>query len=223
MRSLFTASVVVCAFCTLALKAELVILGGGDLLKVEDYEVQDDRILLELAAGGRMTLPLSRVSHIVDDEIGGEEPVATPGFKIGFEESQPVPDAPYGSLIHATARRHSLNPDLVTAMIRQESAFDAGAISPRGARGLMQLMPDTALRFGVAADDLHDPEKNLEAGVRYLSWLTRRFDGDLDRVLAAFNAGEGTVDRYQGVPPYRETREYVRRINAALGVSPSDV
>jgi soluble lytic murein transglycosylase-like protein len=112
-----------------------------------------------------------------------------------------------------------MNPRLVAAMVRCESAFDPYATSPRGAQGLMQLMPATAERFGVAPVELHDPARNLEAGVRYLRWLADRFDNDLPKVLAAFNSGEGTVDRYSGVPPYRETQDYVRRVYAQLGLS----
>jgi soluble lytic murein transglycosylase-like protein len=143
------------------------------------------------------------------------------GFEIGFLDSHPVPSAPYGDLIHDTSRRYRLNPQLVAAMIHAESAFDAQAISPRGARGLLQLMPATAERFGVDPVELDDPARNLEAGARYLRWLADRFDNDLQMVLAAYNSGEGTVDRYRGMPPYRETREYVRRICSALGLQSS--
>jgi soluble lytic murein transglycosylase-like protein len=85
----------------------------------------------------------------------------------------------------------------------------------------MQLMPATAERFGVYPDELYDPARNLEAGAKYLRWLADRFDNDLPKVLAAFNSGEGTVDRFRGVPPYRETREYLRRIYLELGLSSS--
>ena len=87
----------------------------------------------------------------------------------------------------------------------------------------MQLMPATAERFGVDPYDLHDPELNLEAGARYMSWLVKRFDSQLPLVLAAFNSGEGSVDRFDGVPPYRETREYLRRIFKELGLEQGDV
>ncbi|MDX1384677.1 MAG: lytic transglycosylase domain-containing protein [Thermoanaerobaculia bacterium] len=147
-------------------------------------------------------------------------PPADPGtaFPMGFSSEQPVPDSPHGASIHAAAKRHDLNPELVRAIVRCESQYDPHAVSEMGARGLLQLMPDTAARFGVSPDELSDPERNLEAGVRYLSWLNERFDGNLRHVLAAFNSGEGSVDRYDGVPPYSETRRFVARVYAELGL-----
>ena len=137
---------------------------------------------------------------------------------IDFDEGQQVPETPYGELIFAAAKRERLNPQLIAAMVRHESAFDPGAVSVKGARGLMQLMPATARRFGVETGDLFNPARNLEAGARYLKWLAGRFSEDLPRILAAYNAGEANVDRYNGVPPFRETRSYIRRIYGTLGV-----
>jgi hypothetical protein len=96
-----------------------------------------------------------------------------------------------------------------------ESNFNPRAVSPKGARGLMQLMPGTARRFGVR--DSFDPHENIRGGTTYLSELLSMFDGDLVRTLAAYNAGEGAVQRYRGVPPYRETQEYVRRTMLVYG------
>ena len=132
---------------------------------------------------------------------------------IEYRESHAIPAAPYGDLIYDVAVRHELNPYLIAAVVQVESAFNPRARSRKGACGLMQLLPATARRFGLHSKrDLFDPAKNLEAGVRYLKWLASRFGGDPVRMLAAYNAGEGAVDRYGGVPPYRETRNYVRKI-----------
>jgi len=129
-----------------------------------------------------------------------------------------APRSPYGQLIYDIAIRHQVNPQLVAAMIHVESAFNPRAVSRKGACGLMQLLPDTARRFGLRKKkDLFDPKKNLEAGVRYLKWLTQRFGGDVEKILAAYNAGEGAVERFGGIPPYRETQRYVGKIFGLLG------
>jgi len=207
--------------------AELVVLTDGRFLKVRAFELDGEQMRLTLPEGGRLTLSLARIERVVDDEIPlpAEEPPAEevapearPAFSWRFEESHPVPSTPYGELIYEIARRHALNPVLVAAVVRAESAFDADAISPKGARGLMQLMPATGRRFGVSEWELFVPERNLEAGITYLRWLLERFDSDLHLALAAYNAGEGTVDRYRGVPPFRETLGYLARVLRFLGL-----
>lgn len=131
-----------------------------------------------------------------------------------------APRSPYGQIIYDIAVRHSINPQLVAALIHVESAFNPRAVSRKGARGLMQLLPSTARRFGIQRKrDLFNPVKNLEAGVRYLKWLTERFGGDVQLTLAAYNAGEGAVDRFGGIPPYHETQQYVQRIFGLLGLA----
>lgn len=206
--------------------AELVVLTDGNFFKVESYELKDRKMRLELATGGAVTLPLSRIERVVDDEIvpQEEEPPPPPmGIDLRFAEGQDVPETPYGELIYAHGRDHGVNPEVVAAVIRHESAFNPRAVSPKGARGLMQLMPATAQRFGVRTDELFTPQRNIEAGVRYLSWLVKKWGDDLPRVLASYNAGEGAVARYDGVPPYRETRNYIRRIYKTLGLTEDDI
>ena len=113
-------------------------------------------------------------------------------------------------MVHETAQRHRIDPALVKAVIEAESGWNPRAVSPKGALGLMQLIPGTAQRFGVA--DPFNPEQNLDAGVRYLRTLLERYNGNLDLSLAAYNAGERAVDRFRGVPSFRETRSYVQRV-----------
>jgi len=116
-----------------------------------------------------------------------------------------------------SATRHGLDPLLVYSIMHQESSFKQRAISPKGARGLMQLMPATAVRFGVT--NIFDPRQNIDAGARYMRWLLNRFDGNLSLALAGYNAGEGAVDKYGWrIPPYAETQEYVRRISRRYNV-----
>jgi hypothetical protein len=119
---------------------------------------------------------------------------------------------PYGSLIAEAAAHYSLDGLLLAAMVEAESGFDPFAVSPRGAQGLMQLMPSTAADVGLERP--HDPRANVRAGARYVRQLLRRFDDDLELALAAYNAGPGNVLRYRGVPPFRETNEYVDRVLA---------
>jgi soluble lytic murein transglycosylase-like protein len=116
----------------------------------------------------------------------------------------------FDQLIAAACQRYSVEFELVKAVIKAESAFDPFALSSAGARGLMQLMPDTAAQHGVA--DIHDPRSNIEGGVRHLRLLLDRFRGNLTLALAAYNAGAEAVDRYNGVPPYAETQTYVQRV-----------
>jgi soluble lytic murein transglycosylase-like protein len=118
-------------------------------------------------------------------------------------------------LVEQLAPQYQLQPQLVLAVIQAESNFDTLALSPKNARGLMQLIPDTAARFNVG--NAFDPAQNLRGGMAYLRWLLAYFEGDLLLVTAAYNAGEGTVERYRGIPPYRETRAYVSRIVANVG------
>lgn len=117
---------------------------------------------------------------------------------------------PFGDLIHEKAQKYDVDPALVAAVMETESRFKSRARSQVGAKGLMQLMPRTGRWMG--ADNLYDPEQNVEAGTKYLRYLNERFDGNLKKTIAAYNAGEGNVRRYKGVPPFRETRSYVKKV-----------
>jgi hypothetical protein len=119
-------------------------------------------------------------------------------------------EIPYGELIYEKAKKYDVDPALVVAVIEQESRFKPGARSHVGARGLMQLMPRTGRWMG--ARDLYNPEQNVDAGVKYIKYLDKRFNGDLKKIIAAYNGGEGNVKRYRGIPPFRETRQYVKKV-----------
>ena len=116
-------------------------------------------------------------------------------------------------LVREAAERHHMDPALVRAVIETESGWNAAAKSRKGALGLMQLIPTTAVRFGV--NDAFSPQQNVDAGVRYLKTLLQRYNGNLDLALAAYNAGEGAVDRAHGIPAFRETRDYVQKVQNA--------
>lgn len=199
--------------------ADLVIMVDGRVLKVNIFKTTGSQARIELASGGLLTVPLARVERVVNDEVVAEsDPLEEIVVELKFLDGQPVPDTPYGQLIYDTAKRHSVNPELVAAIVRAESGFDAQAELPTGARGLMPLMPATARRLGLVPDELLDPELNLNAGVRYLVELGERYRYDLALMLAAYKAGEETVDRYRRVPPFRETYSYIRRIYSLLVV-----
>jgi len=118
----------------------------------------------------------------------------------------------YRPMVESISRRNGVDPNLIDAMIRTESNYNPWAVSPKGALGLMQLIPETGRRYGVS--NFFDPEQNIEGGVRYMKYLLDMFDGNVDLSLAAYNAGENLVARIQKIPPYPETRNYVRKIRA---------
>ena len=120
----------------------------------------------------------------------------------------------FDQLIRQAAQHHGVSEGLVKAIMHTESGFNINARSPVGAQGLMQLMPATARRFNVS--NAYDPQQNIFGGVKYLSWLLKRFNGDTRLAIAAYNAGEGNVDKYGGIPPFRETQDYVRRVTSRL-------
>ena len=177
--------------------AEIALLASGQTLKLEGHRVEGELLALVLKGGGEVHLPTSAVRGFVPDEV--------------IEEvGSPATGAEIARLVEESARRHGLDPALVLAVVSVESGFKPEAVSPKGAQGLMQLMPRTAASLGV--QDPFDPEQNVDAGVRHLESLVRLYDGSLTRALAAYNAGQGAVAKYSGVPPYRETRAYVKKV-----------
>lgn len=191
--------------------ADLVFLTNGRSWSVKAHRIEGTQIVLTLRSGGEVSCDAALVDRIEPDEVPWPEPVA---------EVPPVPvaavappasvtgSAPFTDLIEPLARRHGVDAGLVHAVIAAESNYAPQARSRKGAMGLMQLMPATARQYALA--DPYDPQANIEAGIRHLKSLLDRFDVPL--ALAAYNAGEGTVRRYGGMPPYRETRSYVSRI-----------
>jgi hypothetical protein len=198
--------VIVLACGASSVRGEIAVLGNGQALKVVDLRVEGETLFLALRGGGEVGLPAALVRGFVADEVIDEvHAAATAGSDLR-------------ALAIAAARRHGLDPALVMAVVGVESAFAPNAVSPKGAQGLMQLMPGTAATLGVA--DAFDPAQNLDGGVRHLRSLMGRYRGDLRRALAAYNAGEGAVARHGGVPPYRETQDYVRRVMARYRKDP---
>jgi hypothetical protein len=190
--------------------AEIVLLTSGRTLSVKSHRIDQDKITLVLRQGGEVTCPASIVARIDPDEVPYPEEPAAP-VQATTRPVRPL-TGPYAAVISAAATRHGLDPSLVHALIRAESNYQPRARSARGARGLMQLMPETLRAYQVR--NAYDPVANVEAGTKYLRTLLDRFP--LAEALAAYNAGADTVVRYGGIPPFPETQAYVARILTTL-------
>lgn len=183
-------------------RADYALLGNGFRLRFERAEDQGSTIRLFLAGGGYVDLARSTIQGYEK-----EEPLPFTAPEPAANSNQP-PSLP--SLLADAGRRHGLDPALLKSMIATESSFNPRAVSPKGARGLMQLMPGTADLLGVK--DLFSAVDNVQGGALYIRSLLERYQGDLAKALAAYNAGPAKVDRYRGIPPYAETEDYVRRV-----------
>ena len=191
--------------------AEIVHLTSGRTLSVKGHRADGEIIVLMLRAGGEVNIDRTLVERIVQDEVPYPEPVVE-APPIAQTPALPAP-APYAELIASMSEAHGVDPNLVRALIQVESGYRARALSPKGAMGLMQLMPSTAREYKVR--NPYDPKANIAAGVKHLKGLIDRWGVEL--ALAAYYAGEGAVRKFNGVPPYRETRNYVTRILSLAG------
>jgi hypothetical protein len=179
-------------------RADYVVLRSGTRLNVSGYEILGDKYRLHVE-GGTADVPIDDIVSIEPEEI--------------FEPStEPLTEkTPFQKFIHTAAARYNLDPDLIHSVISIESNFNPKAVSPKNARGLMQLMPRTAELMGVK--NAFDPEQNIDGGTHYLRDLLERYNKNLTLALAAYNAGPDRVDKYgHRVPPYLETMKYVQRI-----------
>jgi hypothetical protein len=211
----------VLVLCGAALtSAEIVFMTSGATLSVKGHKKVGETIVLTLRSGGEVTCDNTLIERIVPDEVPHPEP---PAPQAAMPEAPKVPttvrtpglkDSIYNDLITAAAETHGVDPILVQALIQVESNFQPRARSHKGAMGLMQLMPATAREYRVR--NAYDPKSNIDAGVRRLKSLIDKW-GATDLALAAYNAGEGAVMRFNGIPPYRETRTYVSRILSLIG------
>jgi hypothetical protein len=201
-------------------QAEIVMLTSGRSVSVKSHRADGDRIVLLLRTGGEVTCDRTLIDKILPDEVPYPEPVVAV-TSAGSEQSSGqaagavLESTPYGEIISAMSEAHGVDPLLVRALIQVESNYQTRARSRKGAMGLMQLMPSTARVYNVR--NPFDPRTNIEAGIKHLKSLIDRF-GKVDLGLAAYNAGEGAVTKFNGIPPYRETRNYVSRILSLAGI-----
>lgn len=177
-------------------RADYAVLRNGQRLHIFAYERTGSRVRLRLE-GGWIEIAASELAALEPEEI----------FKLPAAAQEKIP---YAQVIQAASRKYGVDEMLITSVIAVESNFDARAISRRNARGLMQLMPETAARMGVS--DVFDPAQSIDGGTRYLKELLERYQQDLRLALAAYNAGPDRVERYGGVPPFAETAAYVHRV-----------
>jgi soluble lytic murein transglycosylase-like protein len=190
---------------------EYVVLGSGFRLHADRHEV-DGGVARIFSAGGVVEMPVTVIAGYEQEDIAAT--VSTPPVAVASAAPAAVTAQPQTpeELAAQAAKKYSLPDSFVRSVMKAESGFQPNALSPKGAIGLMQLMPDTARELGV---DPRDPHQNADGGAQYLRELLARYESDPDQVLlalAAYNAGPGAVDRYHGVPPYRETREYILRV-----------
>ena len=187
-------------------RADYLVLRNGARMNVSSYELRGDRYRVQID-GGWAEIAAANVVAIEPEEIF----VAAP--------KMPLTQAPFGELIRKSAEKYGVDVDLVFSVVAAESNFNPKAVSRRNARGLMQLLPETAKRLGVR--DIYDPAQNIDGGTRYLRDLLKLYEGDLALTLAAYNAGPGAVQRYGRIPPYNETIAYVRAIRKTYALRKS--
>jgi hypothetical protein len=201
-------------FCSGPAAAKLAVFVDGRVLKVDDARLEGSEIVLELKGGGTLRVSAVRVDRVIGDEV--VESLTDPIFggldcPITWSDLALPEDLPYRENIASAARATNLDPWLVASVVETESAFDPAAVSRAGAAGLMQLMPSAAAEHQV--DDVFDPAENLRGGAEHLRLMLDRFES-LPLALAAYNSGATTVMRSNGIPPYKETRNYVRKVLA---------
>jgi soluble lytic murein transglycosylase-like protein len=191
---------------------EYALLSNGARMHVDRHEIDGARVRLYNSTG-YIEMPANTVTGFEVEDPTPAEPAPAPEPVVAPAPATVPAVLSPTELADAAADKYGLPRSLVRSVMAAESGFQPGVVSPKGAIGLMQLMPQTAQELGV---DPHDPAQNVDAGVRYLRDLLNRYEGGLWRALAAYNAGPGAVDKYGRVPPYRETIDYINRIDKAM-------
>jgi soluble lytic murein transglycosylase-like protein len=220
MRLAFPLALAVCLVAPAARATDLVVFEDGRGVRVSGFAIADGIARLSLESGGELGVPAASIAAIeraidAGDLAPAEDPArATEAVALvddlRTDEKWRKAAGRYADAIAAAADRNALDRALLAAVAKVESNFNPYAVSPKGACGILQLMPQTAKRFGVK--NVFDVAQNIDAGAQYLRWLLDRFEGKVELALAGYNAGEGAVDRHHGIPPFAETEWYVIKV-----------
>jgi soluble lytic murein transglycosylase-like protein len=217
VKTFLTAAVATAVLaCAAPARAELVFFATGRTMSVKSHRVDGESVVLTLRSGGEIVCDSAAVARFAPDEVPYPEPEDAAAPVVEAPVQAEAVAVPYGEIIDKVAAAQGVNAKLVRALVQVESAYQPRARSPKGAMGLMQLMPATARQYGLA--DPYDPASNIEAGIKHLKSLLQRFPKSVALALAAYNAGEGAVTRFNAIPPYAETRNYVSRILSLAGL-----
>jgi hypothetical protein len=197
--------VVVCLLAAPTARADYAVLRNGQRLHIAGYEKLGDTVRLDLP-GGNVTIPAAELLSVEPEEVFAPNP-------------PPKPDVPFAEQIRTAASTYGLDPKLIASVIAVESNFNPRAVSPKSSFGLMQLQPKTAA--GLSVRNIFDAQQNIDGGTRYLKQLLDHYSQNLILALAAYNAGPARVEQYRGVPPFRETYNYIQRVTDKLRANTS--
>jgi hypothetical protein len=207
MTRYLTAAALILGFACLA-SADILVLNTGKKIRIKSYTlIEGGNLEVLINDHSEMVIPVDWVRQIRDEPDPPPAPVIAQSPEIS-----PQPTLKFAFVDHvlSASEKYKLDWRLITAVMKVESNFNPRAVSRKGALGLMQLMPDTAKLYSV--NNPYDPTQNIDAGVKHLKKLMKRYNNNLEWVLAAYNSGERTVDRYQGIPPFTETQQYVKKV-----------
>jgi|SRR5450631_390411 len=208
----FVLTTILIAASTCASAADLAILRNGNSIRHEHRQVIGaiTRLYLGDTASGYIEIPTDQIERFEKDTAPDPAPAKVPATTAALQSQASVAPVNLNEVVNGAGERHQIDPDFINSVIRAESGGNSRAVSKKGAQGLMQLMPQTASQLGVA--NAFDPNANVEGGTKYLRELLEKYNFDVVKTLAAYNAGPKRVDQYHGAPPYYETQAYISRI-----------
>jgi hypothetical protein len=208
MTKYLAAAALILGFACLT-SADIMVLNTGKKIRIKSYTlIENGNLEVLINDRSEMVIPVAWVRQIRDEP--DPPPVPVVAERLPEMSSEPAFKFDFVDHVRSASEKYKLDWRLITAVMKVESNFNPRAVSRKGAQGLMQLMPDTAKLYSVK--NPYDPTQNIDAGVKHLKKLMKRYNNNLEWVLAAYNSGEKTVDRYQGIPPFTETQQYVKKV-----------